>query len=37
MGSPISPIVANLYMENFEVRASKYFTKSPFDVEEICG
>ena len=35
MGSPISPILTNLYMEDFEVKsinASPY----PFDLEEIC-
>ena len=37
MGSPISPIVANLYMENFEVRAISTSPHPPFDVEEVCG
>ena len=35
MGSPISPIVANLYMEDFEMRAL-VISKSPFIVEEVC-
>ena len=29
MGSPISPIVANLYMENFEMRALQSSPNSP--------
>ena len=36
MGIPISPIVANLYMENFEERAIST-SPTPFDVEEVCG
>ena len=32
MGSPISPIVANLYMESFETRAIST-SPHPFDVE----
>ena len=36
MGSPISPIVANLYMENFEMRALQSSLKPPFIVEEVC-
>ena len=36
MGSPISPIVANLYMEDFEMRAINTSPQSPFDVEKIC-
>ena len=36
MGSPISPILANLYMEDFEMRAINTST-APFDVEKICG
>ena len=35
IGSPISPIVANLYMENFEVRVINT-TPHPFHVEDIC-
>ena len=36
MGSPISSIVANLFMENFESRALQFITKPPFIVEEVC-
>ena len=36
MGSPISPIVANLYMENFEEKSHKYISKSSLPLEEIC-
>ena len=36
MGSPISPIVANLYMEEFEARAITIITKPPFTVEKVC-
>ena len=36
MGSPTSPIVANLFMENFESRALQSSPKPPFIVEEVC-
>ena len=32
MGSPISPIVANLYMEHFERKALRSNYKSPMDM-----
>ena len=37
MGSPISPIVANLFMEEFEVRAIQTGKKPSKDVEKVCG
>ena len=36
IGSPISPIVASLYMEDFEIRAINTLPQPPFDLEEIC-
>ena len=36
MGSPISPIVTNLYMEDFVDENHKYIITTPFDVERIC-
>ena len=36
MGSPISPIVANLYMEDIEVKAINTSPHTPFSVEKIC-
>ena len=36
MGSPISPIVANLYMEKFEKNSHEHRTTPPF-LEKICG
>ena len=36
MGSPISPIVANLYMEDFEARAIQSSPNPPFIVEKVC-
>ena len=36
MGSPISPIVANLYMEHFEVKAINS-SPQPLSLEKICG
>ena len=35
MALPSAPIVANLYMEDFEMRAL-VISKSPFIVEEVC-
>ena len=37
MGSPISPIVANLYMENFENKAINTAECPPKFLEEVCG
>ena len=37
MGSPVSPIVANIYIEAFEDRAIKHCTAPPKDMEKICG
>ena len=37
MGSPISPIVANLSMEDFEVKAINTAKESSQNVEEVCG
>ena len=37
MGSPLSPIVANLYMESFEVEALRSAPHPPYLVEKICG
>ena len=36
MGSPISPTVANLYMENFEVKAINTAPQTPLSLEDIC-
>ena len=36
MGSPISPIMANLYMENFEMRALQSSPNLPLLWEEVC-
>ena len=36
MGSPVSPIVANLYMEQFENQAIKTVPHPPF-LQKICG
>ena len=36
MGSSISPIVANLYMEDFEMKSLKHSTTTSIDVEKIC-
>ena len=37
MGSPISTIVANLFMEDFEVKAINTAKNPPKIVEEVCG
>ena len=37
MGSPISPKVANLFMEDLEVQAINTSPNPPSPVEEICG
>ena len=34
MGSPISPIIANLFMEDLEVQA---ITHTTIIMEEVCG
>ena len=36
MGSPISPIIANLYMEDFEARAIQSSPNPSFIVEKVC-
>ena len=37
MGSPISPIVANLFMEDFEVHAIMTSPSTPSALEKVCG
>ena len=37
MGSPVSPIVANLYMEYFEQKSSKHCTPPPKVLVQVCG
>ena len=37
MGSPISPIVANLYMEGFGKKSHPISSTSPCILEEVCG
>ena len=37
MGSPVSPIVANLYMEYLEQKSSKYCTQPPQILGQVCG
>ena len=37
MGSPINPIVANLYMEEFENKAINTAPQPPLFLEKICG
>ena len=36
MGSPVSPIVANIYMEAFEQRATNTALNLHKDLEEVC-
>ena len=36
-GSPISPIVANLYMDEFWDKSHQHITTPSFDLEEVCG
>ena len=36
MGSPVSPVVANIYMEMFEDLALKTKQTGTQDLEEIC-
>ena len=37
MGSPLSPIVANIYMEHYETKALETAPHPPKPLEEICG
>lgn len=37
MGSPLSPIVANLFMENFESKALSSALYQPKLLEKVCG
>ena len=37
MGSPISPLIANIFMEEFEVKAPPVLPPSPFHVAKVCG
>ena len=37
MGSPVSPVLANLYMEFFEDRALSTGVNPPQMVEKVCG
>ena len=37
MGSPVSPIVANLYMEYFRTKSSKHCTQPPQILGQVCG
>ena len=37
MGSPVSPLVANLYMERFEQHALSTFSRSSDILGPICG
>ena len=37
MGSPISPIIANIFMEEFEVKALQSFPNPPLHVAKVCG
>ena len=37
MGSPLSPIVANIFMKNFETKALETAQHPPKSMEEICG
>ena len=36
MGSPISPLVANIYMEEFEKTGHQHFYNTTHPMEEIC-
>ena len=37
MGSPLSPVVANIFMEKFEIEALRAAVKWPKLLVEICG
>ena len=37
MGSPLSPIVANLFMEDLETKALATAPSPPQNLENICG
>ena len=37
MGSPISPLIANIFMEEFEVKALQSFPNPTFPLAQVCG
>ena len=37
MGSPISPLIANIFMEEFEVKSPPVLPQPPFPVAKVCG
>ena len=37
MGSPINPLIANIFMEEFEVKALQSFPHPPFLMARVCG